>query len=107
VKDRLEGKLHELVCSGQLDPKTNQQAIASNWIEAYKLYVSPNPPVSRLASPTAAATPPNSDDVWINTKSVKYWKPGSRYYGKTKQGEYMSEKEAIQIGYVPANRTGE
>ena len=44
VKDRLEGKLHELVCSGQLDLKTAQQAIASNWIEAYKLYVSPNPP---------------------------------------------------------------
>ena len=28
VKDRLEGKLHELVCSGQLDLKTAQQAIA-------------------------------------------------------------------------------
>jgi hypothetical protein len=35
VKDRLEGKLHELVCSGQLDLKTAQRAIASNWIEAY------------------------------------------------------------------------
>ena len=35
VKDRLEDKLHELVCSGQLDLKTAQQAIASNWIEAY------------------------------------------------------------------------
>jgi hypothetical protein len=53
VKDRLEGKLHELVCSGQLDLKTAQQAIAANWIEAYKLYVSPNPPVSRLASRSA------------------------------------------------------
>jgi len=41
VKDRLEGKLHELVCSGRLDLKTAQQAIASNWIEAYKTYVSP------------------------------------------------------------------
>jgi hypothetical protein len=30
VKDRLEDKLHELVCSGQLDLKTAQQAIASN-----------------------------------------------------------------------------
>src|SRR3984893_578490 len=50
VKDRLEGKLHELVCARQLDLKTAQQAIASNWIEAYKMYVSPNRPVSRLAS---------------------------------------------------------
>src|SRR5258708_33082463 len=35
VKDRLEGKLHELVLRGQLDLKTAQQAIAVNWIEAY------------------------------------------------------------------------
>src|ERR1700722_8299601 len=38
VKDRLEGKLHELVCSGRLDLKTAKQEIATNWIEAYKLY---------------------------------------------------------------------
>jgi hypothetical protein len=53
VKDRLEGKLHELVCSGQLDLKTAQQAIAADWIGAYKFYVI-NPPISRVASPTAA-----------------------------------------------------
>ena len=55
VKDRLEGKLHELVCDGKIDLKTAQQAIASNWIEAYKLYVSPNPSSSpRLVSPGAS-----------------------------------------------------
>jgi hypothetical protein len=107
VKDRLEDKLHELVCSGQLDLKTAQKAIASNWIEAYKKYVSPNPPSSRLASPSATEPPLNSDQVWVNTKSGKYWKLGSRYYGKTKQGLYMSEKEAVQKGYRPANGTGE
>jgi hypothetical protein len=107
VKDRLEGKLHKLVCAGQLDLKTAQQAIAANWIEAYQFYVSPNPPVSRVASPTASESPLNSDQVWVNTKSGKYWKPGSRYYGKTRQGEYLSEKEAIQKGYLPANGTGE
>jgi hypothetical protein len=107
VKDRLEGQLHELVCSGQLDLKTAQQAIASNWIEAYKLYVSPNPPISRTASPGASESPLNSGQVWVNTKSGKYWKPGSRYFGKTKQGEYMSEEEAVQKGYRPANGTGE
>jgi hypothetical protein len=107
VKDRLEGKLHALVCSGQLDLKTAQQAIAADWIGAYKPYVSLNPPISRVASPTATETPLNSDQVWVNTKSGKYWKPGSRYYGKTKQGEYLSEKEAVQKGYLPANGTGE
>ena len=37
-----------------------QQAIASNWIEACKLYVSPNPPSSRPASPGASESPLNS-----------------------------------------------
>jgi len=107
VKDRLEDKLHKLVCSGQLDVKTAQQAIASNWIEAYKMYVSPNPPTPQATTSGASESLLNSDQVWINTRSGKYWKSGSRYYGKTKQGEYMSEKEAVQKGYRPANGTGE
>jgi hypothetical protein len=31
--------------------------------------------------------------VWVNTKSGKYSYPGSRWYGKTKSGLYMSEKQ--------------
>jgi hypothetical protein len=107
VKDRLESKLHQLVCSGQLDLQTAQRAIAADWIGAYKMYVSPNPPISRIASPSPSASPLNSDDVWVNTNSGKYWKSGSRYYGKTKRGEFMSEEEAVQKGYRPANGTGE
>jgi hypothetical protein len=106
-KDRLEGKLHELVCDGKIDLKNAQQAISSNWIAAYRIYVSPNPPVSGLASPATAETPLSSDQVWVNTKSGKYWKPGWRYYGKTKQGEYMSEEDAVRKGYLPAKGTGE
>jgi hypothetical protein len=30
-----------------------------------------------------------------------------RYYGKTKKGEYLSEKEAVQKGYRPANGSAE
>src|SRR5271166_4776942 len=78
VKDRLEDKLHELVCSGQLDLKTAQQAIASNWIEAYKKYVSPNPPVPE---PTSRGVPEAADrtsQVWVNTRSGKYWKRYNR-----------------------------
>jgi len=107
VKDKLEDKLHELVCDGELDLKMAQREIAANWIEAYKKYVSANPPVPKptpLGVPEAADT---ADQVWVNTRSGKYWRPGSRYYGMTKQGEYMSEKEAVQKGYRPANGTGE
>ncbi|MGH9789256.1 MAG: hypothetical protein ACRD4U_11205 [Candidatus Acidiferrales bacterium] len=40
--------------------------------------------------------------VWVNTNSGIYWCPGSRWYGKTKQGKYMSECDAIKEGYRPA-----
>ena len=39
VKDALEERLHQLVCSGELDLPTAQRAIATNWITAYKKYV--------------------------------------------------------------------
>jgi micrococcal nuclease len=84
-----------------------EQTIASNWIEAHQKPLDPNTPSPQLASPSPSAYPVNSDDVWVNTKSGKYWKPGSAYYAKTKRGEYMPEKEAVQKGYLPANGTGE
>jgi hypothetical protein len=40
--------------------------------------------------------------VWVNTKSGIYWCPGSRWYGRTKQGKYMGECEALEAGYRPA-----
>lgn len=36
VEDALERKLHKVICAGELDLKTAQREIASNWIEAYK-----------------------------------------------------------------------
>src|SRR5450830_1158060 len=38
-KDVLETKLKRLVCTGEVSLQDAQQAISSNWIEAYKLYV--------------------------------------------------------------------
>jgi hypothetical protein len=39
VKDKLENKLHALVCDGQLDLATAQQEIATDWIAAYIKYI--------------------------------------------------------------------
>ena len=38
-KDRLENKLHSLVCNGNLDLDTAQKTIATDWVSAYKKYV--------------------------------------------------------------------
>jgi hypothetical protein len=59
------------------------------------------------ASPAAAqqTTPANSGRmVWVNTASGVYHKPGSRYYGKTKQGKYMTEADAKKAGYHAATK---
>jgi len=38
-KDTLEDVLHQLICSGQLPLDTARQAIASDWVAAYRKYV--------------------------------------------------------------------
>jgi hypothetical protein len=59
---------------------------------------------SAPAKPATTAqqqTPPADSNgmVWVNTDSGIYHKPGSRWYGKTKQGKYMTEAEAQKAGY--------
>ena len=39
LKDELEAKLNDLVCSGQLDLAAAQHAIATDWIKAWRRYV--------------------------------------------------------------------
>jgi hypothetical protein len=107
VKDALERKLHKLVCSGELDLKTAQREIATNWIEAYQKYVSKSPPTPIVRETRPAPATGTASEVWVNTRSGKYWKPGSRFYGKTKQGEFMSELDALDRGYSPAGGTGQ
>ena len=74
VKDALERKLHRLVCAGELDLKTAQREIASNWIEAYQKYVSKNPPTPVARETNRAPVNPAGDEVWVNTRSGKYWR---------------------------------
>jgi hypothetical protein len=40
--------------------------------------------------------------VWVNTASGVYHCPGTRWYGATKHGEYMTQKDAIAKGNRPA-----
>jgi hypothetical protein len=36
--------------------------------------------------------------VWVNTETHVYHKEGSRFYGTTKKGKYMTEAEAVKEG---------
>ncbi len=44
VKDVLENRLHELVCSGRLGLRRAQRLEARDWIAAYRRFVAPAPP---------------------------------------------------------------
>lgn len=63
----------------------------------------PNVPVpnSHVAS-SQAQTEKQEIRVWVNTHSGVYHCPGTRWYGNTKEGKYMSECEAQKDGYRPA-----
>jgi hypothetical protein len=45
VKDALEERLYQMVCSGKLDLPTAQREIAANWLAAYRKYFSTDKPL--------------------------------------------------------------
>ena len=51
---------------------------------------------------TATTAAPAAGMVWVNLESKVFHKEGSRWYGKTKSGKYMSESDAIKAGYRAA-----
>ena len=69
------------------------------------------PPRTEAASPSSSpnATAParggGDGQVWVNLESKIYHYQGDRFYGKTKNGKYMGEQDALRAGYR-ASKTG-
>lgn len=119
VKDRLENKLHEMICSGEIDIKVAQREIATDWIGAYKKYVESEPSRSNNnagresrssvrgktnASPAPTAVS-SSGEIVGNKRSHIYHKPGCPGYDKVSEANrvmFGSAAEAEKAGYRAA-----
>jgi len=62
------------------------------------------PAPSKAGGSGGTAPGSSSGKVWVNTRSGVYWLPGTQFYGKTKQGTYMTEAEAKAAGYRKAEQ---
>ncbi len=70
VKDRVENRLHTLVCNGTITLRAAQRAIATDWENAYKRYIGPlpsgtgasastrEPAIKSTKAPIQSASPP-------------------------------------------------
>ena len=59
-----------------------------------------------VAGPQAQQAPGGGPDkVWVNNKSNVYHCPNDRYYGRTKDGKYMTEADAKKAGAHGVNNT--
>ncbi len=66
-----------------------------------KSSVSASPSAAPATAAAATATPAAGGGhglVWVNTESHGYHKEGSRFYGTSKKGKYVSEADAIKEG---------
>ncbi len=63
-------------------------------------------PSATKPSQTEERVPAVKGMVWVNTKSGVFHREGDRWYGKTKEGKFMTEAEAIKAGYRAAKEGG-
>ena len=68
--------------------------------------VAPPAKASTKSTPVPASAAPGGGEgkVWVNSKSHVYHCPGTKFHGKTRTGEYMSEADAKAKGNHANNK---
>jgi Protein of unknown function (DUF3761) len=106
-------------------PATSAKAAKASTAAAATPAAAPAPAPASAAAPAAVSTPapiriPKASStsnmaqapgggagmVWVNTPTNVYHCQGSRYYGKTKEGKYMTEAQAKAAGAHPDHGKG-
>lgn len=89
--------------------KTKRTVIYAAWLLGILVLLAANASAQSIPersapgrNDSASQAPLPTIKVWVNRSSRVYHCPGSRYYGATKRGEFISEAEARQAGNRPA-----
>jgi hypothetical protein len=90
----------EATASPAASPTASRKFRLGNFFKP-KRSVSASPSAAPATVGTGTATPAPGGGrglVWVNTETHVYHKEGSRFYGTTKKGKYVSEADAIKEG---------
>jgi hypothetical protein len=89
--------------SPTVTPSPAKKTLADFFKPKSSVGASPSAAPGTAATGTATAAPGGGHGlVWVNTETHVYHKEGSRFYGTTKKGKYVSEADAIKEGDRPS-----
>lgn len=117
TKDKLENRMHSLICDGKLDLKQAQEEIAKDWKAAYVKYIGPLPnsaPFATLGLDGASMADgqhdasggcPDSMPVKVSNSGI-YHVPGGSFYNRTTHVKacYATPADAEAAGYRASKR---